>query len=157
MQKSKKNIILVGGGGHCISVIDIIENLGEYNILGVLDSNIRENNVLGYKILGDDNLIPKLVNENTYFLITIGQIKNSSIRKKIAKTLAKNNAKLATIISPLSYVSKYAHIEEGSVIMNHAVVNAKAKIGKNCIINTMSNIEHEFQLVNFVMYLLVLS
>jgi len=142
MHQSKKNIILVGGGGHCISVIDIIENEGEYNILGILDSNIKENNVLGYKILGDDNLIPELVNENTYFLITVGQINNSSIRKKIAKTLAKNNAKLGTVISPLSYVSKHAHIEEGSVIMNHAVINAKAKIGKNCIINTKCNIEH---------------
>ena len=26
--------------------------------------------------------------------------------------------------------------------MNHAVVNANSKIGKNCIINTMSNLEH---------------
>ena len=26
--------------------------------------------------------------------------------------------------------------------MNHAVINAQARIGKNCIINTKSNIEH---------------
>ena len=142
MVELKKNIVLVGGGGHCISVIDIIENGNEFNILGILDSNSKENNLLGYKILGGDNLIPELVNENTYFLITVGQIKSSSTRKNIAKTLAKNNAKLGTVISSLSYVSKHAHIEEGSVIMNHAVVNAKAKIGKNCIINTKSNIEH---------------
>jgi len=31
----KKNIVLVGGGGHCISLIDIIENVNEFNILGV--------------------------------------------------------------------------------------------------------------------------
>ena len=68
------------------SVIDIIENGNEFNILGILDSNIKENNILGYKILGGDNLIPELVNENTYFLITVGQIKSYSIRKNIAKT-----------------------------------------------------------------------
>ena len=33
--------------------------------------------------------------------------------------------------------------------MNHAVVNAKSKIGKNCIINTMSNIEHSVSVGDF--------
>lgn len=142
MVEHKKNIVLVGAGGHCISVIDIIENGNEFNIIGILDSTRKENNILGYKILGGDNLIPELVNENTYFLITVGQIKSSSSRKNIAKTLTENNAKLATVISSLAYVSKHACIEQGTVIMNHAVVNAKSKIGKNCIINTKSNIEH---------------
>ena len=149
MVEQKKNIVLVGGGGHCISVIDIIENGDDYNILGILDSNCREKNILGYKVLGGDNLIPKLVNENTYFLITVGQIKSSSTRKKIAKNLTENNAKLATVISCLAYVSKHAQIEEGTIIMNHVVVNAKSKIGKNCIINTKSNIEHGVSIGEF--------
>ena len=33
--------------------------------------------------------------------------------------------------------------------MNHAVVNAKSKIGKNCIINTKSNIEHGVSIGEF--------
>ena len=142
MSEIKPNLVLIGGGGHCVSVIDIIDNGNEFNILGILDANITEDNILGYKILGGDDLIPELVNENTYFLITVGQIKSYSIRKKISKILIANNAKLATAISSLAYVSKHASIEEGTVIMNHAVVNARSKIGKNCIINTMSNIEH---------------
>jgi len=149
MIKIKPNIILIGGGGHCISVIDVIENDNKYNILGILDSNSKEKNILGYKVLGGDDLIPELVNENTYFLITVGQIKNYSIRKNIAKTLTENNAKLATVISSLAYVSRHAHIEEGTVIMNHAVVNAKSRIGKNCIINTKSNIEHGVKIGDF--------
>ena len=32
----QKNLILVGGGGHCKSVIDVAESTG-YNILGILD------------------------------------------------------------------------------------------------------------------------
>lgn len=149
MREIKPNIVLIGGGGHCISVIDVIENENKFNILGILDSNINENNILGHQILGGDNLIPELVNENTYFLITVGQIKNYSIRKSIAKTLTENNAKLATVVSPLAYVSKHSTIEDGTVIMNHAVVNAKSKIGKNCIINTKSNIEHGVSIGDF--------
>tara|TARA_B100001057_G_C22766504_1_gene917851 strand:- start:456 stop:1043 length:588 start_codon:yes stop_codon:yes gene_type:complete len=149
MSEIKPNIILIGGGGHCVSVIDVIENDNKFNILGILDSNIKEDNVLGYQILGGDNLIPELVNENTYFLITVGQIKSYSSRKKIAKILIENKAKLATIISTLAYVSKHATIGEGSVIMNGAVVNAKSTIGKNCIINTKSNVEHGVSIGDF--------
>lgn len=149
MSKIKPNIVLIGGGGHCISVIDVIENENKFSILGILDSNCKENNILGYKILGGDNLIPELVNENTYFLITVGQLKSYSIRKNIAMILTENNAKLATVISPSAYVSKHSYINEGTVIMNHAVVNAKAEIGKNCIINSMSNIEHGVKIGNF--------
>lgn len=149
MSEIKPNIVLIGGGGHCVSIIDIIENDNKFNILGILDSNIKKNNLLGYKILGGDNLIPQLVNENTYFLITIGQIKKYTTRKNIAKILKENNARLATIISSLAYVSRHAHIEEGTVIMNHAVVNAKSRVGKNCIINTKSNIEHGVKIGDF--------
>ena len=149
MNKIKPNLLLIGGWGNCFSVIDIIENENKFNIIGILDSNIIENNVLGYKIMGGDDLIPKLVNENTFFLITVGQIKSYSSRERINKILIENNAKIATVISPLAYVSKHAKIEKGTVIMNHAVVNAKSKIGKNCIINTMSNIEHNVSVGDF--------
>jgi methionyl-tRNA formyltransferase len=50
---------------------------------------------------------------------------------------------LPVIISPRAYVSKYAFIDEGSVIMHDAFINANAKIGKNCIINTKAIIEHD--------------
>ena len=82
MKNIKKNIVLIGGGGHCLSVIDIIENGDQHNILGILDSNIGQNNILGYPVLGDDRQIPQLVNDDTYFLITVGQIKSYLTRKK---------------------------------------------------------------------------
>lgn len=138
----RKNIVLLGGGGHCESVIDVIEQEKKYHILGVLEPNTQNQKVLGYPILGGDELIPILANENTYFLITVGQIKSYSIREKLAKVLQKENAKLATVVSPLAYVSKYSEVCKGTVIMHYAFVNANAKIGQHCIINTKANIEH---------------
>ena len=149
MLEPRKDIVLVGGGGHCVSVIDIIENGNEFNILGILDSNRKVGNILGYRILGSDELIPDLVREGNYFLITVGQIKSSSARSNIAKNLTRSNAKMATVTSPLAYVSKHAAIGEGTIIMNHAVINAQSKIGNNCIINTKSNIEHGVNIGDF--------
>ena len=149
MNNSKPNIILIGAGGHCVSVIDVIEQEDKYNILGVLDSKDAEKNVLGYPVLGGDELIPNLVKDNNYFLITVGQIKSYSIRQNIADNLKNNKAKLAIVVSPLAYVSKHASIQDGSIIMNGAIVNAKSKIGKHCIINTKSNIEHGVMIRDF--------
>jgi sugar O-acyltransferase (sialic acid O-acetyltransferase NeuD family) len=149
MKNSKKDLILIGGGGHCVSVIDVIEQQDLFNIIGVLDSNSKNKNILGYPILGGDNLIPEFVNKNTFFLITVGQIKSSRIRQTISEDLKKNNGKLATIVSHHSYVSKHSSIGEGTIIMNGSIVNANVKIGKNCIINTKSNLEHGVSVGDF--------
>ena len=47
------------------------------------------------------------------------------------------------------HVSKYAQIEEGSVVMHQAVVNADASIGRGCIINTFANVEHDAKIGDY--------
>lgn len=148
MNIRKEKMVLIGGGGHCVSVIDVIELENKYDIIGILDPN-TSNKVLGYPVLGGDEMIPKLVTENVFFLISVGQIKSAVLRMKLARILAENKANMATVISPLSYVSKHALIEEGTIIMHHALVNAGAKVGKHCIINTKANIEHGAEIGDF--------
>ena len=138
-----KNLILIGGGGHCKSCIDVIEQEGKYNIKGILDTPEKiGQEVLGYKIIGTDNDIKKYI-DNCLFLITIGYIKTPDLRIKIFNQIKELNGKLATIISPRAYVSKYAKIEEGTIVHHNAFINANVSIGKNCIINTASIIEHD--------------
>lgn len=147
-ENNKPNIILIGGGGHCLSVIDVVEQEDKYNIKGILDDT-KKGDVLGYPILGNRDLVKELSTEGVFFLITIGQIKSSSTREDIALLLDSCKANLATVISPLAYVSKHATIGEGSVIMHNAIINTKAKVGKHCIINTKANIEHNVQIGDF--------
>ena len=147
-KNNKPNIILIGGGGHCLSVIDVVEQEDKYNIKGILDDT-KKGDVLGYPILGNRDLVRELSTEGMFFLITIGQIKSSSTREDIALLLDSCKANLATVISPLAYISKHATIGEGSVIMHNAIINAKAKVGKHCIINTKANIEHNVQIGDF--------
>jgi sugar O-acyltransferase (sialic acid O-acetyltransferase NeuD family) len=144
-----KEIILIGGGGHCRACIDVIEKEGKYTIIGILDKSATEQDALSYPILGGDDAIPNFVRNDTYFLITVGQIKTYLIREKLAKILKKNNAKLATVISPLAYVSKYAKVGEGTIVMHKAILNANASVGDHCIINTLANIEHDVKIEDY--------
>ncbi len=137
-------LILVGGGGHCRSCIDVIEEQGQYSIKGIIDlPESRFKTVLGYEVIGTDDDIHTFCRDNISFLITIGQIDTPVHRMRLYQIIRKAGGILSTIISPLAYVSKHAHIGEGTIIMHNATVNVGAQVGKNCIINTKALIEHD--------------
>lgn len=144
----KRPLILIGGGGHCKSVIEVAESAG-YEIKGILDmpDEVGKEVLPGHKIIGTDDEIPQYV-EECDFIITVGFIKNPAIRIKLYNKVKAAGGRLATIIASTAHVSKYAELGEGTVIMHHAFVNAGAKIGDNCIINTFVNIEHDAEVGN---------
>lgn len=98
---------------------------------------------LGYPVLGTDAELPKLLKSYPNVLITLGQIKSSSRRMSLFEELQEIGARFPVIQSPLSYVSTHAQIGEGTIIMHHALVNAGARVGRNCIINTKALVEHD--------------
>ncbi len=145
-----KPIILIGGGGHCISCIDVIEQTGLYQIIGILDlpEKLCEK-VLNYSIIGNDNELDQFIPTCSDFLITVGQIKSTSLRETIFNKVKLAGGNLPVIISPIAHVSKYANIEEGTIVLHHALINAGVIIGKGCIINTKALVEHEASVGNF--------
>lgn len=144
----KRPLILIGGGGHCKSVIEVAESVG-YEIKGILDmpDEVGKEVLPGHKVIGTDDEIPQYV-EECDFIITVGFIKNPALRIKLYNKVNAAGGRLATIIASTAHVSKYAELGEGTVIMHHAFVNAGAKIGDNCIINTFVNIEHDAEVGN---------
>lgn len=137
-----KSLILVGGGGHCKSVIEAAESAG-YHILGVLDMpEVVGKEILSTKVIGTDEDIPKYVNQ-AEFVITVGFIKNPATRIKLYDQIKEAEGKFATVIASTAYVSRYASLGEGTVVMHQAFVGAGAKVGKNVIINSFSNISHD--------------
>lgn len=137
-----KPLILIGGGGHCKSVIEAAES-ARYDILGVLDmpEDIGKE-ILSTKVIGTDDDIPAYV-DKAEFVITVGFIKNPATRIRLYNRVKEAGGKLATIIASTAYVSKYSTIGEGTVVMHHAFVNAGAKVGNNAILNTFTNVEHD--------------
>ena len=138
-----KDIILIGGGGHCKAVIDVIEQEGRFNIIGIIDKpELLGKNVLEYPIIGNDSELNVLVKRCKNALITIGQIRSPLPRINLFDTVLKLGFTLPSIVSPRAYISQHASIGKGSVIMHDVIVGADVKIGDNCIINTKSIVEH---------------
>jgi sugar O-acyltransferase (sialic acid O-acetyltransferase NeuD family) len=141
---AKESIILIGAGGHCKSIIDIIEGGLNYTIAGILAKEWAEENFfLDYPIIGNDDCIETLAAKGVNFHIAVGQLNSNLGRINLFKRIKKAGGKMPVIISPNAHVSKRAIVNEGSIIMHNAVVNTDARIGSNCIINTGAVIEHD--------------
>ena len=139
----KRKLLLIGGGGHAQSCIDVIEQTDAFNIIGLFDVAEKVGlSVSGYPIVDTDDHIGDYIADDVSFLITLGQIKSAALRKKLYTRLKELKADIATVVSPLAYVSAHAKIGQGTIVMHHAFVNAGAVIGENCILNTKSLIEH---------------
>jgi sugar O-acyltransferase (sialic acid O-acetyltransferase NeuD family) len=144
----KPKLILIGGGGHCNSCIDVIEQENKFLIAGIVDINTSISELLGYPLIGHDEDLTKLKANYDYALITVGQIKSPAIRVRLFGYAKSLGFKLPAIISPRAYVSKHAKIGNGTIVMHDALINAGAIVGDNCIINTKSLIEHDAVIAN---------
>ena len=146
-----KPIILLGGGGHCKSAIDVIEAEGKFEIIGILDLPEKKGNyVLNYEIIGSDDTIDSFITSCKYFLVTLGQIKRAKPRIDLYTKIKKAGGVLPNIISPNAYIGKNVIVGEGNIIMHSAIINTGAEIGNNCIINNMALIEHDTTIGNHV-------
>ena len=92
-----KEIILVGGGGHCKACIDVIELKGIHRIAGIVDVTEKLNRkILGYRVIATDDDIPRLAKEYRYFLVTVGQIKSPERRIRIFKKLKSSSKRFCS-------------------------------------------------------------
>lgn len=145
----KQSLILIGGGGHCKSVLEVIRTSGKWHVAGILDrQELIGTNVLDQKIIGTDDELDAYIAAGHHFLITIGQIKSAAPRQRIFASLLAKGAPIATVIADEKAVSAYATIGAGTVIHHRVSVNADVVIGQNCIINTGANVEHDCRIGN---------
>jgi sugar O-acyltransferase (sialic acid O-acetyltransferase NeuD family) len=136
-------LLLVGGGGHCRSCIDVIEGEGRFRVAGIVDRAKGGPPILGYPVLGDDQDLARLIADCADALVTVGQIKSPDARWRLYALLKESGARLPVIVSPHARVSRHAELGEGTIAMHGAVINEAASVGANCIVNSLALIEHD--------------
>jgi sugar O-acyltransferase (sialic acid O-acetyltransferase NeuD family) len=142
--RSLPSLVLVGGGGHCRSLADVIETTGEFEIAGFVDlPSKKSEKVLGYPWLGRDEDLPLLTTQFAYFLVSAGQLGLPTLRERLFATVQAAGGRLPVIRSPRAHISRHARVGEGTVVFHGAIVNAGAEIGRNGIINSAALVEHD--------------
>ena len=138
-----QKIMLVGGGGHCASCIEVLESTGTWEIAGIIDMPEKiGQTLLGYPILGADVDLARLVTAYRFALLTIGQLKSATSRQRLACMLGETGFISPVVIASSSHVSRYAELGNGTIAMHRSFVNAGAIVDQHCILNTACIIEH---------------
>lgn len=141
---SKRSLVLIGAGGHAGACIDVIQQEGIYEIVGLVGKNEEiGKHIRGYEVLSDDSSLVKIARRVHLALIAVGQISTPEKRIRLYEKAMSVGFTLASVKSPLAYVSPNAKIGKGTIIMHGAIINAGAIIGNNCIINSNVLIEHD--------------
>ncbi|MDD7792767.1 NeuD/PglB/VioB family sugar acetyltransferase [Clostridium sp. 'White wine YQ'] len=143
----KNNLLILGAGGHGRVVAEAAELQGIWDNIAFLDDRDDLDEVLNFNVIGKIADYKKLRNEFNYVIVAVG---NNEIRLGLIDKLKEENYKLAVIIHPKAIISKYATINEGTVILAGAVVNTCTSIGNGCIINISAIIDHDCKLGNGV-------
>lgn len=139
-----KSVVIIGAGGHGKVIADIVLNSGDF-VTGFLDDGYKEKSICGFPVLGRISDYVKY-KDDSMFVVAIG---NAKIREKIVLGLPDVN--WYTAIHPTAVISKIStNIGCGTVIMANAVVNPGASIGRHCIINTSSVVEHDNIIEDYV-------
>ena len=139
----RPSLVLVGGGGHALACIDVVEQNAAFAIAGLVDPALPKDSLQGgYPVLGSDDDLPRLRERHRFALVSVGHIRSAAPRARLYEKLAALDFVLPVIISPLAYVSPRAAVGCGSLVMHRAIVNAGAQVGENCIINTGAVVEH---------------
>lgn len=147
-----KKLLLVGGGGHCKSVLDTVLNSKQYTDVGIIDMNEPIGSTMfGVPIIGRDSDLTSLFDEGyQYAFVTIGSVGNPALRIKLYNLLEEIGFQIPTIFDHSAEISNHVIIESGVFIGKNAIVNAGTLIKKGAIVNTGSIIEHDCRIESFV-------
>ncbi|MBC8489754.1 MAG: hypothetical protein H8D45_27360 [Bacteroidetes bacterium] len=146
------DIVIIGNGGHARMCKDLIEKVGHYKIVGIIDKNYSDSNVPGYEVIGNDNSLPILYRKGLMnAVIGVGDISNSNkTRSRLYNNIKAIGISLPNIIDPSSTIEKTAILGDGIQIMSNAIIGSYSSIGDNCIINSGSIVCHDARISNNV-------
>ena len=140
---TSEGIVLLGGGKHCKVVIDVLEQMGGYQVAGISDLPDKLGNpvVDNYVIDMEDAGLQAALETAQFAFVSHGE--KLSLRRKLYELASEAGYEFPVLASPTAYISPYSLVGHGTLIVHGAKVNPSARIGLNAILNTGSVIEHD--------------
>ena len=138
MPKDCERLLIIGAGGLGRMTLETALSLG-YEC-AFLDDDSTLNCVCNTNVIGKPQDLPNFINRYTYCVCAIG---NNSIREKYTELAIKLGYKIPNIINRTAYISDYAKLGIGNIILNNVCIQNGAVIGNGVVITANSEIHHD--------------
>ena len=136
----KKNLLVLGAGGHGKVVAEAAQTMKCFDIIAFLDDACNGHTIAGYKVIGKWEDAFALRGEFPHAIVAVG---NSFVRLAWHARLLQEGFTVASIIHAGAIVSPSAVTEAGCALMAGSVVNACSRIETGSILNTGSTVDHD--------------
>lgn len=133
----------LGAGGHAAVVIEILRGSGDVEIVGLLDARaeLHGTDVLGVPIVGDDERLTEL--DADVFFVGAGSTADTSLRRRLYAFGRDSGLEALDAVHPSAVISPSVVRGRGVTVMASVVVNARAHLGDNVVVNTGAIVEHD--------------
>lgn len=134
----QKKLLIIGAGGLGRMTFETALSLG-YSC-SFLDDDTSLGSIMGINVLGRIDDLHMFVNEFPYCICAIG---NNSIRQKITELAIELGFNVPNIINKSAFVSEYAKLGFGNILLNNVCVQNGAVLGNGVVITANSEIHHD--------------
>ena len=150
---SKTRLLIIGAGGHGVSVAEAAELSEAFEVVGFLDDAlpvgkaVQNGFVLGP--IGDMSNMNCLDSYRVACDQAIVAVGNNTVRDKLTQQLVAAGFSMATVIHPRAFVSPSAVVGSGSAVMAGAIVGTEARLGWGSIVNCGAVVDHHARVEDF--------
>lgn len=99
-------------------------------------------------VIGKIDDLAKLFAEYKKLVVTIG---NNALRERIYRTATEIGYSFPNFVVPSAYISPFASVGNGCVILNNVVIQNNSKVGNGVILNPGVEIHHDSVVEDFVL------
>jgi sugar O-acyltransferase (sialic acid O-acetyltransferase NeuD family) len=140
-----QDIFVFGASDHARVIIDIIELVGKYRIVGLFDSHKPKGwQTAGYEVLGDERDLVNMSRRTGLCRGIIG-IGDNATRRRIGHSLRAELPELeyVTAVHPSATLSRQVNLGPGVLVMAKCYVGLNTEVGEGAVIATNSIFEHD--------------
>lgn len=139
-------LIIVGAGGHGLSVGDLALSAG-FSLRAFVDAKKAGQKLLGAPVVQELSLIRERIS-SCAFAIAIG---DNATRQEVYKSITNDvpKAQFPVLIHPTASVSKFCDVRQGTVVLAQSSIGPGSSVGEFCILNTGTSLDHNCELGDF--------
>jgi sugar O-acyltransferase (sialic acid O-acetyltransferase NeuD family) len=133
-------IILVACGGHGSVVLDSLFAAG-VRVHGIIDPSSRGS--LGVPVLGDDAWLDRVGPAGVLLVNGAGAIPGQTLRQRLYEERKARGFRFAEVRHPSAVTGIEVVLAEGSQLMAGCVIQCRARVGHNSVVNTRASVDHD--------------
>jgi sugar O-acyltransferase (sialic acid O-acetyltransferase NeuD family) len=140
-----KNIVVFGTSGHAEIVVDALQKLGHYRIVGLIDSyRGTSEGIDGLSVLSTEEDLPRVVRALDVFggIVAVG---DNWTRSNLAQRVraAVPAFEFVNAVHPSAEVARGVVLGCGVFLGPGAVVNTNSQIGDHCFMGAKASLDHD--------------